>query len=430
MENYSIAFEDILERCLADLRGGYRSLGECLAAYPQYQAELEPLLKVSEMLNSAARVTAPVQFRQQAVTRFKENLPSQKKQPASPYPVQNRSSSRGQVDPQRKSPGPSYDQRRRPPSQARSSVFALILTVLLVFVLASTSVALAANQANPGGSFYPVKLAIEKAQLGIAKSDLQEQQLHLKFANRRLVEVQYLLEHDRALFIDQPIDDYLGHIAYLSNLLISPNLSDQERVMIATQLLGSPAMDEDTLNVLYHRISPEQRAQIINAISAAQNARKRAEQVMNGLPDIRNQIRAILLSTVDAGPESIPTATDTPGSEVPPLRTPQPEATGYPTYIPEWTQIVSGSVTNWLTNTPDLLRLATLYPNLYPTLANLATLYPTYYPTISALATQRPTLKATAHPPVKPTEIRPPRPAATRATPDPVPPRAIPTATP
>jgi hypothetical protein len=430
MENYSLTFEEILERCLVDIRNGSRSRGDCMAEYPQYQDELEPLLRVSERLYAAGTITASAQFRQQALNRFKKNPPSQMKLNASPYPIQDRPPMGNYGSPRRKSPEPLPTNRQSSPRRSGSSVFALLISVLLVFVLASTSIALAANTANPGGSFYPVRQVIEKVELGLAKSDLGEQQLHLKFANRRLQEVNYLLQHNRALYIDQPIENYLGHIASLSNLLYSSNLSDQERVMIATQLLDSPAMDENTLKVLYQRISPEQRAQIIAAINAAQTTRTRAQQVVNGLPEIRDQIREILLNTVDAERDRVAGATEILGSEVAPSRTPQPEATDYTIFVPDWTQIVPGSIPNWLTNTPDLARLATLYPTLYPTISNLATLYPTYYPTLSSLATQRPTLKATIHPPVNPTEIRPTRPGSTRATPDPVPPRPVATATP
>ncbi len=430
MDN-SVNFEVILERCLEDIRSRICTQSECLLEYPEYSSELEPLLKISDRLYAAGNVKASAQFRERALMRFKETNAPRQKPRVSPYPISERPVNDSSLQPSHDLPRPQPRNKFTPALKQVGPSFIFILAILLVVVLASSSVALAANSAYPGGMFYPVKQLIEKVELGLANSDLTEQQLHLKFASRRLAELDYLLQRNRTLYIDLPLADYLQHLSYLSSLLYSSDLSDEERVMIASQLLASPAMDEILLQTLYQRISPEQRAQIKEAIASALTTRNRAQQVINGLPEVRDRIREILLSTVDADTEWSVVSTQSVLSTPVFSRTPQPAATEYTTFVPEWTQNVPANFRDWLTNTPDLALLATRYPSLYPTLSNLATLYPTYYSTLSSLATQRSTLKAaTQYPPVKPTEVRPTRSAPTRTTPAVIPTRPAVTANP
>ena len=404
MNRYSENFEEILDLCLTDIQTGKRTIDECLAAYPEYQADLEVMLGLSMRLSAAKDLEASPDFRNRALAHFSSLTASTQQSNGSSYPTQPVPRTGERTSTRNSSPKPVIGRKTQRPYFSYS--LAAFASIIVVFSLLSSSVAFAANQSSPGSAFYPIKIALEQVELQLSTTEAGDQQLHVKFAARRLAEVDLLLQENRSYLIDQAISNYADHLSTLIYLLNSPGITEQERLLIANQILDNPGFNEANLYALSQRIPPVQRADINAALETARDARRQAAMVFDTLPEIRDRIRQLLISTVAIpgstatsqaiilGDLSSPTATATP--------TPMATHAAFPS--DEWFQDLPEDIPNWYSNTPDWSKLATQFPAIYPTLAGLATQYP------DIRSTPRPYLIPTR---VRPSLLNPPRQAPT-----------------
>lgn len=146
-----IDFEEILETCVDQIATGATSLEECLARYPQYADEMEPILYAATRLRNARDVQPPPFLR----GRIRAELN---------YAMKN--------NPPRKSGFPMY-------------FWKMALNVaLLVFALLTTNTVFAQG-ALPGDSLYNWKLTSERAWRMVSADPLGTD---LQLANRRIDE--------------------------------------------------------------------------------------------------------------------------------------------------------------------------------------------------------------------------------------------------
>ena len=392
MVNYSDKFEVIFDRCWIDIRSGNRTVEECLQAYPQYRDEFEPLFRIADQLSIARQLTAPETFRTRAISNFNaiaQNVPVRIYTPPITTTVQYNQPGETpvRISKNKLSIKPVFQRPRF------STSFAYIAAIVLLMVVISSGLAFASNGSAPSGALYPVKLAIEDISLALMRSEIGDQQLHLEFAGRRLAEVDRLLQQNRPLFINIALDNYLEHINIIKAGLFSGAPGEDEQKLMAARVIEKLTLDEAQLIIFSNRIVPEQRASVIQAIDTARQTREMAGEVIEQIPDIRQQIRSILESTHSVPPTDFVPRSTSPAQASPILtKTPEP-------YVE--TEMVIGTIESidltfqpwqWLTNTPDWEKLATLYPSIYPTLSNLATRFPL--------------LTLTPRPQIRPTTIR------------------------
>lgn len=385
MENNLRDFDTILEQCLEAIQNGAMSVDECLQAYPEYEEELAPLLNLTQRLVEARELKASSEFRSAALERFKSRSMVSRPAKASPWPAVAK---------------PVELPVARPVSASRtrqvrwSFSFSISLVVVFCLVLLTAGVGLAAQSSLPGGVFYPVKLAIENTTLTLAGSEVRTAELHLAYAERRLVEIDQLLWKGQTSLLPSSLKDFNQHVARVASQITPANLEKPEWALLASQFMNSAATNESYLQGLADWLPIDQRSDLIVAITTARQARQSAGKVIAELPELRKQIIELLQSTLvqpTATPYPLdrsivdnpsPTSTALPGSP----RPTDPYVEG--TYFVE-----ARGLEYWLTNTPDWSRIATEYPNLYPTLANLAT--------------RLPELTATPRPYLRPTRVRP-----------------------
>ncbi len=376
MTRYLEELDDILDYCLTEIQSGRMSVEECLASYPDYQPDLGSLLNLAQRLSAANEITAAPAFRERALANFYSMAGGSNQGKISPYPLQAVSDPFGNPSNHR-APSKANQSRKaqRPHFSFSLGAVGLILVILSLFTF---SLAFAANQSKPGSAIYPIKITLEDMALRLSTTQTGDQQLHLKFAARRLAEVDLLLQDEKSYLIDEAISNYSSHLASAISLLTSSDIQDQERLQIAEAILNSQSINEVNLEVLSQRISAEQRATIIAAIQSAREARDQASQVLDRLPEIRDQIRQILINTLTA-PSATPTAQEiAAGSIVSASMTPTPSPSVRALPTDDWLVVLPEDLPDWLNNTPDWPYLATQYPTLYPTLASLATRFPEY----------------------------------------------------
>jgi hypothetical protein len=192
-------FETILNECLEKLLTGTESVEQCLQRYPNEAKELEPLLRTAMSVNKAVDIKPSPELK--ARVRYKLQLKMAdvgKPKRVSWLSVQ--------------------------PRWAMS-----LIAVMLVFVLGGSAV-LAGDSSMPGSPLYPVKILTENLSLKFAGSDVEKAELSLTFADRRVEEMNQMMESGtfNSKDVEAVANRYIGYIDQVSSL------SSEEQTVSAT----------------------------------------------------------------------------------------------------------------------------------------------------------------------------------------------------
>jgi hypothetical protein len=189
-------FENILNECLDRMIKG-ETIKSCLASYPKYAKELEPLLKTAQ----EARVTATVKprdwFRQRAGIEFQEaihNLPVKKV-----------------------SEGFKWQLR-----------WVLPVAIVLVLLAGGAGTVAAATNALPDSPLYQVKLAIESVRLAFTFSDQGKAELYTQFVDYRVEEIVKMAEEGDNNQVELTTERMNGQLLAMADLNLS-GVNHEER---------------------------------------------------------------------------------------------------------------------------------------------------------------------------------------------------------
>jgi hypothetical protein len=154
---------EIFDSCLEGLLTGALTIDDCLKQYPDYAAELEPLLRTAMSVENAAAI-----------------IPSPEMKDHVRYHLQLHMAHVGK--PQRSS------------SRSWQPRWAVAVMSVLVVLLLGTGTVMAAGGSMPGNPLYPVKIATEQVHLSLTASPVSKAELYGTYADRRVVELGYLAE--------------------------------------------------------------------------------------------------------------------------------------------------------------------------------------------------------------------------------------------
>ncbi len=200
------ALEDILAQCLDDMRHGRATLAECLARYPEQRAELEPLLRAALWVSQADAARPDPAFRAAAKTRLLNRIRAEqtRSRAVSPGPISVTSGFLHRLWGWTRKFQPQQPRRRS------AMIWALVLAAIAL-VAGGGGVAYASTDALPDDVLYPVKLAVEEAQLLFADAE-EDVQLHLEFAQRRLEEAQVMAQQGQTYGLERALANYEAHL--------------------------------------------------------------------------------------------------------------------------------------------------------------------------------------------------------------------------
>ncbi|MCX6003085.1 MAG: DUF5667 domain-containing protein [Chloroflexi bacterium] len=199
-------FNAILDECLERLLTGHETVEQCLQRYPEYVAELEPLLRTAVMMNKAVDVKPSADFRARARFQFQS------------------------VMAESKSPG-------------RAAVFVprwavAVCAVLLVFVLGGGTV-VAADGSMPGSPLYPVKLVAENVRVSLAGSEEKKAELYAAFADRRITELDYLVTNGKSANMEAVAQRLSRHYTMMGELPLAQGTEVVATSSPPTPMLGT-----------------------------------------------------------------------------------------------------------------------------------------------------------------------------------------------
>jgi hypothetical protein len=224
-------------------------------------------------------------------------------------------------------------------TQKRFAYQFALATFLLIFLIVSTSgVAFASQWTIPGDTLYPVKTSLERVQLALSLSEARRAQLHIAFAERRLVEIQNLVMESRFEYLHSTVNAFEAQATQATRLLHALDQKDPERAMqLASELRRMIGEQAAILPVLMQLSPAESRAEI-------QRLEILAAAIVDDIRDIETPPRGTLTPTPTATPSSPTPASPTVGSPTV-AATPMPSATTDPllTPTPPMTPVGSGT---------------------------------------------------------------------------------------
>jgi hypothetical protein len=225
-------------------------------------AEQNPELDaLAELLRQSAETLPPVQFRAMARRRLLAQLPD------------------------RPAPRPSWfaqlvanwQTAQRPTRPALA--WAVLLFALVTSLFVGGGAVYASGDALPDDGLYPVKLTMEDARVWLTRAELEQAQLHLTFAGRRLAEMDKLQEMGKWGGMPTAVDRYIYHAHQLQDLLLDQT-DDPAQFDLAQQSWDAFVENERHLITIAQQSDPVSWAGLNRAFTAAGRGREQAQTAL------------------------------------------------------------------------------------------------------------------------------------------------------
>jgi hypothetical protein len=166
----------------------------------------------------------------------------------------------------------------------RSWLFGAALGAVFLVIFLSIVAVGTASGAMPDSMLYPVKLALEDAQLQLAPADTAPE-LHLKFAGRRLGEAEALLSED--VFDAAVLEDLSEHME--AALQASADLQPVQGIALLRRWTSLADETIETLQPFADTMPASARNGLERALQASAARSARAKAVLNALLSLTGQ---------------------------------------------------------------------------------------------------------------------------------------------
>ena len=192
-EKMDAGLAEALDECLGRVLGG-EDIERCLGRYPQWAAQLEPLIVTALAMHQASQVEPRPEFKAAAHYRLQTAL---------------RRLECG-------SEGPAWYARWR---------WAFVSAVVAILLAASGGTVAASAYSLPGELLYPVKLTSEQVGLWLTPSETGRAQLQAQFADRRIGEIARMAEAGDYQHVAEAAELLTHHMESIEVVATSPAIS-------------------------------------------------------------------------------------------------------------------------------------------------------------------------------------------------------------
>jgi hypothetical protein len=197
----------ILDECLERILVNGETVAQCLESYPEYAAELEPLLQTAMITSEAVDIQPSPEFKARARFELRVEMAQ-------------------------------ADERKRRSLFAWQPRWAVVVVTVVIVVLVGGGTVLAADSDNtiPGNPLYAVKLATENVRLAFSSSDITKAELYATLVDRRVAEIERLIERGKTELAQRTVNRLKRYLATMSRLSlaiqsqIGPDAEDVETV--------------------------------------------------------------------------------------------------------------------------------------------------------------------------------------------------------
>ncbi len=316
------SLEYLLAQCLDDIKTGRRTLEECLAAHPTYREELEPLLALALDLQRLPDPEPSPSFRRNAKVRLMNRIRAeQARAVAAPVAMTAENSPPKSVTRGwwRRFWGWTTPSPQFQPARRSAMIWAVVFAVVAVFV-GGGGVVYAAQDALPGEPLYPVKETVEEVQLLLA-DPVEDVQLHLDFAARRLEEAQQLMQEGQVDLAVEAMEMAEEH--WQAALAVAEQLRETQPEAFNALMAEAQALKEQAqaLEALKEQLKAQAQA------NAAEHVAERLEQVEERMEQVLEHAEDVFADMPEHGEHDAdqPQATATEEPTEAPTETATPE---------------------------------------------------------------------------------------------------------
>ncbi len=242
--------ETILDFCIDEMRTG-KSVDYCLAQFPEYREELEPLLEMAGQIGELDIPEPSATAINQALFEIGRRTPAQPEKPFN-------TGARGLFK----------------PAWFRWTANVLAAVILLFFGFSTASA-----DSVPGDILYPFKLLTERVQIILTFSSQNKADLHLAFSEQRLKELSELYRTtgrvDRELIRAMLNDGAVALEVHQAGVNQPSYLMTRARHLNDTQ--------KDFLSQLQRRVRGADREVVEQAIQTCNQRGQQMQEMMRGM---------------------------------------------------------------------------------------------------------------------------------------------------
>lgn len=195
-------FDNILDECLEKVLIKGETVEQCLAAYPEHAAELEPLLQTALSAKEASAIKPRPEFRERASYQFQAALREMESKKSQGF-------------------------------FSRQPRWATAVIVVIFLLLAGSGTVAAAGNSLPGEPLYQVKLATEAVRLTMTPSALGKAELNVKLADKRVDEIIEMVDKGKVEQVEQTAQRLNSHLLAMESLAV-PGWEEQVEREVAS----------------------------------------------------------------------------------------------------------------------------------------------------------------------------------------------------
>ncbi len=245
----------ILQECIKLIQAGQSTLEETACGYPDLAGELRPRLEAAIWLQSQAASFDPRHgFVLAARRRLLHRLVSESSEARAPWSTRLLRLANNVRLPMR--------------IPARIVLQLTVGTVLVLSLLTSRVGAVkAAQNSMPGEPFYNIKITFENVEIVTSFDRLQDAQLHVKFAERRLMEIQLQIMESDFESLDTLVASLESHISAAVAILESQPAEESQVKEAAEGMYIALSEQRELLSVLLVAAPVQSRLEVERALS-------------------------------------------------------------------------------------------------------------------------------------------------------------------
>ncbi len=240
MEN-SKEFENIFNDCLERLLLKDETVEQCLTHYPEYQAQLRPLLETATTTRRISSVQPRPEFRDRARYQFLSALRER----------------------QEKKRRFAFVWLLRPQLTA-------VLASFLVMLLVGGSTVVAAKSSMPDDLLYPVKLAAEQAQVALTPSSLGKAELQVTLVDNRVQEIASMAVENKPEKVEKTTQQLSAQLKNIADLTTNNQVKEGE----------VPTVSVSSAPLLAPQVAPPVPTTTVPSVMAAEKAATSDSQVL------------------------------------------------------------------------------------------------------------------------------------------------------
>lgn len=206
-------FDDILNECLERLFEG-ETVEQCLADYPEYAVELEPLLRTAMDAREVTAIKPRSEFRDRARYQFQAAV--------------------REMEPRTGRGFFSWQPR-----------WVMVIAAVVALLVAGGGTVAAASNSLPDEPLYPVKLATEAVRLALTPSALGKAELYVKLADKRVDEIIKMADKGKLKQVERATERLNTQLIAMANLAVpAPALVPEPGAEEPTRQMEAPLLQE------------------------------------------------------------------------------------------------------------------------------------------------------------------------------------------